>query len=94
MACIFLFMSIAAFNALVTVLSRELPKGRLLGMLVANLLITVTLGIALLKMQSWSRWACIVACAVLLVFVPWEVVRGHDLVSLVRAGLARCSLCG
>jgi hypothetical protein len=60
MACIFLFMSIAAFNALVTVLSRELPKGRLLGMLVANLLITVTLGIALLKMQSWSRWACIV----------------------------------
>ena len=87
MAFIFLFMAIAALNALVTVSSGGLPKGRLLGMLLANLLITVTLGVALLKMQNWSRWVCIVACATMLVFVPWEVVRGHDMVSLVRAGL-------
>jgi hypothetical protein len=45
------------------------------------------LSIALFKMKHWSRLACIVVCAVSLIFIPPEVIAAHGLADLVGAGL-------
>jgi hypothetical protein len=89
MANIFLFMAYCTARGLVTYLSWWLVQRRgLLVVAVANLLITATLGIALLKMQRWSRWVGIAVCAAALVFIPRQVVAAHGLVgNLIRVEL-------
>ena len=92
MANIFLFMAYSVVSGFVMFLFEEAPTPRvvpprLVAVSAANLLIAVTLSVALLKMKNWSRWACIVVCAVSLIFIPREVVVAHGLADLVRAGL-------
>jgi uncharacterized membrane protein (DUF373 family) len=90
MANIFLFMAYTVVSGFVMFLFEQAPRvlpPRFLALSATNLLIAVTLSVALFKMKNWSRWACIVVCAVSLIFIPREVVVAHGLADLVRAGL-------
>jgi hypothetical protein len=60
---------------------------RLLVLSVANLLISVILAVALLKMKTWSRWVSIAVYVISLVFIPREVIAAHGVPDLVRVGL-------
>lgn len=84
MVFILLFMAAGVANGLITVLSEQSLKRGLLALYVANILIPVALCIALLKMQNWSRLACIVLCSISLVFTPRQIVAAHSLVDVVR----------
>jgi hypothetical protein len=86
MACIFLCMAINSVIGLVRFLP-EFQKRGWLALLVANLLIAVILGVALLKMQGWSRWLGIAVSAASLVLIPHAVVSTHGLPDIIRAGL-------
>jgi hypothetical protein len=92
MAYIFLFMAYSVVNGYIAFLVAGVDTPRLLSprwlaFSAANLLIAVTLSIALFKLKHWSRLACIVVCAVSLIFIPREVIAAHGLADLVRAGL-------
>jgi hypothetical protein len=92
MAYIFLFMAYSVVNGFFMLLFEGPPKPRLLSprlltLSAVNLVIAVTLSVALFKMKNWSRLAAILVCAVSLLFIPREVVAAHGLADLVRAGL-------
>jgi hypothetical protein len=92
MAYVFLFMAYSVVNGYIMFLADGTPtlrllSPRLLALSAANLLIAVTLSVALFKMKNWSRLACILVCAVSLIFIPREVITAHGLPDLVRAGL-------
>jgi len=53
---------------------------------VVTLLITVTLGVALLRMQSWSRWLGIVVGAIVL--TGPKVMAAHGLAQKISVGFA------
>jgi O-antigen ligase len=84
MACILLFMAAGVANGLITVLSEQALKRGVLALYVGNILILVALCIALLKMQSWSRWVWVVLCAISLVLIPRQLVVAHSLADVVR----------
>ena len=87
MACIFLFMAISVANGLVRYLPQVLENRGWLLLSAVNLVFTVPVGVGLLKMQSWSRWAGIAVCAASLVLIPQAVVAAHGLPDIIRAGL-------
>jgi O-antigen ligase len=85
-------MAAGVANGLIAVLSQRSMKSGLVALYAANILIPVALSIALLKMQSWSRWVCIALCAIWLVFIPRQFVAAHsvgDVVRVVGWGLFR-----
>jgi len=49
---------------------------------VANLLIALILGIALLNMKRWSRWAAIATCVASLALIPRVVIAGHHMADI------------
>lgn len=65
-----------------------LQRPRLLAMAVGALIISVTLGIGLLRMKNWSRWLAIIINAANLLFLPHQVAVRHTSVALIRAGLS------
>jgi hypothetical protein len=92
MAYIFLFMAYSVVNGYIAFLvagaaTPRLLSPRLVAFSAANLLVALTLSIALFKMRHWSRLACIVVCAVSLIFIPWQVIAAHGMADLVRAGV-------
>jgi hypothetical protein len=84
-AYIFLFMAFSVVNGLFIHLPEIAFRGWLLS--AVNLLLTVPVGVGLLKMQSWSRWAGIAVCAASLVFIPHAVIAAHGLADIIRAGV-------
>jgi len=52
-----------------------------------NLIIGIILGIALLRLKSWSRWIAIIASVVQLLFVPHEIALAQGSISIIRTGL-------
>ena len=88
LACLYLFVAFAMFVALIPSQAfNPLQRPRLLALIVGNLIIGVTLGIALLRMKNWSRWLAIIASATQLLLVPYEVAVAHSSVAVIRSGL-------
>jgi len=80
-------MAFAAVNGMVTFPSFwTLSWGRL-SLWAVNLSIALILGLALLRMQNWSRWTSILASAAFLLFVPREVTLAHSSIDMIRAGV-------
>src|SRR5882672_7488311 len=88
LACLYLLM---AFAVLVTLIPSHtfdpLRSTRFLALSMGNLIIGIVLGIALLRMKSWSRWLAIVASVVQLLFVPHEIAVAQSSISMIRIGL-------
>jgi uncharacterized membrane protein (DUF2068 family) len=88
LACLYFFIAFAMLIALVPSQTfNPLQQPGLLAWTAGNLIIGVTLGVALLRMKSWSRWLAIIASASNLLLVPHEVAAAHTTVALIRAGL-------
>jgi len=86
-ACIFLFMAFAAVNGMVTFPSFWTQSWGRLSLWAVNLSIALILGLALLRMQNWSRWTSILASAAFLLFIPREVTLAHSSIDMIRAGV-------
>ncbi len=73
------------------VLLAERPAQRgLLGLLVVTVLISITVTVALLKLQNWARWVAVVLYVISLVGIPGRVVAAHgfgDIMSVLLPGL-------
>jgi uncharacterized membrane protein (DUF2068 family) len=80
-----------AFAMLVALIPSQtfdpLRSTRFLALSMGNLIIGIILGIALLRMKSWSRWLAIIASVVQLLFVPHEIAVAQSSVSIIRTGL-------
>ena len=88
LACLYLLM---AFSLLIALIPSQrfdsLQSTRILALSMGNLLIGIILGIALLRMKSWSRWLAIIASAVQLLLVPHNIAIAQSSISVIRTGL-------
>jgi uncharacterized membrane protein (DUF2068 family) len=88
LACLYLIMALAVLVALIPSQTFDpFQSTRFLTMSLGNLVIGIILGIALLRMKSWSRWLAIIASVVQLLFVAHEIAVAQSSISIVRSGL-------
>jgi len=88
LACLYL---VVAFSCLLTLIPSQTfnppQHPRLLALSVTCLVIAVTLGIALLRMKSWSRWLAITFSAAQLLSVLYGVAVAHSSIATGRVVL-------
>lgn len=88
LACVYFFVAVSVLFVLFPSPSFDPAEHpNLLYQSVANLVIALTLGIALLRMKNWSRWVAIFFSVAQLLFLPYVVTRTHTAVAFTRAGL-------
>ena len=71
-------------------LAEQPAHGGLLGLIALTVLISITVSVALLKMQNWGRWVAVVLYVISLANIPGRVAaaRGFaDVMSVLLPGL-------
>ena len=85
LACLYLLMAFAVLVALIPSQTYDLLRStRFLALSMGNLIIGIILGIALLRLKSWSRWIAIIASVLQLLFVPHEIAVAQGSISIIR----------
>lgn len=81
----------AAFSLVIALIQNPafnpLQRPGFLALVVGNLVLFLVLGIALLRMKSWSRWLAIIASVAHLLLALREIVVAHSSMVELRAGL-------
>lgn len=87
LACIFLLAAVSLVYGFVRYMSTMLDHPSWIAVSILNFLIAATLGIALFKVQNWSRWAVIAVGVYWLLLLPREASAAHNMVDIVYAGI-------
>ena len=87
MACIFLLAATGLVYGSLRYMSETLESPSSIAIAILNFAIAATLGIALLKLRNWARWAVIAFGVYWLLFLPREVHESRVIVDFAHAGM-------
>ena len=87
LACIFLLAATGLVYGSVRYMSETLESPSSIALAILNFAIAATLGIALLKLRNWARWAVIAVGVYWLLFLPREVHEARVTVDFAYAGI-------
>ena len=87
LACIFLLAAIGLVYGSVRYMSETLESPSSITPAILNFAIAATLGIALLKLRNWARWAVIAVAVYWLLFLPREVHEARVIVDFAYTGI-------
>ena len=87
LACIFLLAATGLVYGSVRYMSETLESPSSIALAILNFAMAATLGIALLKLRNWARWAVIAVGVYWLLFLPREVHEARVIVDFAYAGM-------